>query len=185
MIDHGAFWEHCIGVTLGAQLIARRKRLPAKTVEEAFLAGLLHDIGKLFLCQHFPLLYEAALGEAWQARVPISVTERKHCGAAHTLIGKRIAERWNLPPVLVACIWRYHDPWPSADHFEMTALVSAGDAIARAGGIGFAGDLLPAALEPPVLAWLALDARALQSIEEELREKVAEAREFLQVVVAQ
>ena len=183
-IDPMRFWEHSVGVAVCAQILAKRKRLSVKVVEEAFLAGLLHDIGKLFLCQHFPEAYRCALADAWRQKVRVGVAEQAHCGASHVIVGKRIADRWNLPPALVATIWRHHDAARcSPEHFEMAALVSVSDALTRASRIGFIGDPLPPSLEPEVARWVALDAKTLQEVQEEQRVKVGEAREFLQVAL--
>lgn len=180
-IDSDAFWEHSIGVAVCAQVLAQRKKLPVKVAEEAFLAGLLHDIGKLFLCQHFPNQYRAALDEAWRQKVRISPLEQHYCGAEHTFVGKRIAERWNLPPALVTTVWCHHNVDRCPDYFDMAALVSASDALIRALKIGFIGDPLPPSMAPEVAAWLAVDAKALGEIQEELQEKIASARDFLQL----
>ncbi len=180
-IDLNHFWEHSIGVAVCAQIMARRKRLPVKVVEEAFLAGLLHDIGKMFLCQHFPENYRAALEDAWAEKVPISVTEERHCGAAHTLVGRRIAERWNLPPALVMTISLHHNVAQAQSNFEMVAVVNAADALTRATKIGFVGDPLPPTLSPEVVSWLQADAKMLQEVQEELKTRVQEAREFLKL----
>lgn len=181
VIDPDRFWEHSIGVAVCAQILAQKKRLPVKVTEEAFLAGLLHDIGKLFLCQHFPEQYRAALSEAWRQKARISLMEQRCCGAAHTVVGRRIAERWNLPPSLVSTIGRHHDPAQATDYFDMAALVHASDALTRAGRIGFIGDPLPPKLTTEAVSWLAMDAKTLQEVQNELRGKVADAREFLQV----
>nr|CAA9254642.1 hypothetical protein AVDCRST_MAG63-2096 [uncultured Armatimonadetes bacterium] len=180
-IDRNQFWEHSIGVAVCAQILARRKRLAVKVVEEAFLGGLLHDIGKLFLCQHFPDDYRAAIDEAWRQKVRVTVMEQRYCGASHPLIGARIAEKWNLPPSLAAAIGRHHDVSRAQDNFEMVALVNASDALTNASKIGLVGDPLPPTLSPEVAAWLGVDARMLQEVQEELKVKVDDAREFLRM----
>jgi len=180
-IEPTAFWEHGLAVAICAQLLAKRKRLPVKVVEEAFLAGLLHDIGKLFLCQHFPNSYRAAIEEAWAQKTRISIAEQRHCGAAHTLVGKHIAERWNLPPGLTTTLWRHHDPARAQVGFEVCALVNAADALVRASRIGFVGDPLPPTFAPEVTDWLQVDAGALSEVQAELKTRVQEAREFLHV----
>ena len=180
-VEANAFWEHSIGVAACLQILARRKRLPVKVAEEAFLSGLLHDVGKLFLCQHFPDHYRGALEEAWAQKARISVTEQQRYGAPHTIVGKRIAERWNLPPALVTTVWRHHNLAQCPDHYDMVALVSASDALTRAAKIGFIGDPLPPSLTPDVAAWLGINAKMLAEVQEELRAKVADAREFLKM----
>lgn len=180
-LDPTQFWEHALAVAVCAQTLAQRKNLPAKIGEEAFLAGLLHDIGKMFLCQHFPNSYRAALETAWEEQCRISVAEQRHCGAAHTQVGKRIAEKWNLPPALAVAIGRHHEPAKAQTCWEIAALVNAGDALARATRLGFVGDPLPPVLAPEVITWLRPDAALLSDVQAEMKSKVQQAREFLQV----
>lgn len=180
-LDATASWEHAIGVALCAQLLAKRKNLPARAGEEAFLGGLLHDIGKTFLCQHFPTSYRAALAAAWEQKCRVSVAEQTHCGATHSLVGKRIAEKWNLPATLATTIWRHHEPVHAQNCFEVTALVHAGDALVRAAGVGFVGDPLPPVFAPEVANYLQMGALALAEVQEEMKAKVQDARNFLQV----
>jgi putative nucleotidyltransferase with HDIG domain len=180
-LDATKFWEHAVAVAVGSQVLAKRKKLPVKAVEEAFLAGLLHDIGKLFLCQHFPNSYRAALEDAWASKTRISVCEQRHCGETHATVGKRIGERWNLPPGLVATIWRHHEPARAETNFEPTALVNAADALTRATRIGFVGDPLPPTFAPEVTAWLQVDAKMLAEVQQELKSRFEDAREFLQI----
>lgn len=183
-IDPLAFWEHCFGVAVCCQLLARRKRLPVKVGEEAFLGGLLHDMGKLFFCQHVPAQYRTVLEDAWQKMVPVSAAEQEHLGVAHTTVGQRIGERWNLPPALVATVRWHHDAAPCVDHFEMVALVSAADVLTRTAKIGFVGDPLPPTLSPEVASWLAMDTWTLQEVQEELRTKVIDAHDFLHAIAS-
>ncbi len=180
-VDPTKFWEHGLGVAICAQVLAKRKNLPAKVGEEAFLAGLLHDVGKLFLCQHFPNSYRAAIEAAWEEKCRISVAEQTYCGATHSLVGKRIAEKWNLPATLAATIRHHHDPVQAQTCFEVTALVNASDALVRAARIGFVGDPLPPAFAPEVAAYLQVDAKMLAEVQEEIKAKVQDARDFLQV----
>lgn len=183
-VDATKFWEHAIGVAIGAQLLAKRKNLPAKVGEEAFLAGLLHDVGKLFLCQHFPHRYRTAIRSAWEEKCRISVAEQTHCGATHSLVGKRIAEKWNLPATLAATIRHHHNPVQAETCFEVTALVNAGDVLVRAARVGFIGDPLPPAFAPEVAPYLQMDAKMLAEVQEDLLAKVQEAREFLHIAAS-
>ena len=58
----------------------------------------------------------------------------------HALVGKRIAEKWNLPPALTSMIMLHHQPAFSKEHFEITAVVQAADMVARKLGLGSGGD---------------------------------------------
>ncbi len=112
-------------------MIARRKNIPAKAVEEVFVGGLMHDIGKLFLDQYFPDQYAIAMKLAHAANISIWDAEKTALGVGHALVGKRIAEKWNLPPSLTSMIMLHHQPAFAKEHFEIVAIIHAADHVAR------------------------------------------------------
>ncbi|MDQ2687596.1 MAG: HDOD domain-containing protein, partial [Armatimonadota bacterium] len=95
-LDRDKFWAHGLATAVAAGVIARRKNIAAKMVEEVFIGGLLHDLGKLFLDQYFPDQYAIALRLAAQAKISIWDAEKTALGVGHALVGKRIADKWNL-----------------------------------------------------------------------------------------
>ena len=97
-------WRHMVSVGVCARLIASRQRL--SNFEEAFLAGLLHDIGIVLEDQH--------CHEAFREILPglvdggsLTEAEQQHLGFDHTTLGNRIAESWRFPPAVCAGI-RFH-----------------------------------------------------------------------------
>lgn len=178
-MDRDKFWAHSLGTAVAAGVIARRKSVPAKSVEEVFVGGLLHDLGKLFLDQFFPDQYAIALKLALAAKISIWDSEKTALGVGHALVGKRIAEKWNLPPSLTSMIMLHHQPAFSKEHFEVTAIVQAADMVARKLGIGSGGDLLVPSLSPEVQQWLALTAPAWEEIERETCQRFDVAKDFL------
>lgn len=141
-MDRERFWEHSVGVASLAQTIAcHRKAADKQTTEEAFVGGLLHDLGKLFFDQYFPEQYAEALDQARQSEQHICDAEKATVGMGHTMVGKRIAESWNLPPSLVSMIAMHHQPSLSGvDCHEFVSIVHAADVIARRLEIGDPGD---------------------------------------------
>ena len=180
-LDRDKFWAHSLGVAVAAGVVARRKNIPAKAVEEVFVGGLLHDIGKLFLDQYFPDQYAIALKLAAAAKISVWDAEKTALGVGHALVGKRVAEKWNLPPSLTSMIMLHHQPAFSKEHFEITAAVQAADMVARKLGLGSGGDALVPALSPEVQQWLSLSAPVWEAIEAETRQRFEGAKEFLTV----
>jgi putative nucleotidyltransferase with HDIG domain len=99
------FYFHCLGVAILSRAIATKAGYPS--IEEAFIAGLLHDLGKLHVMQRFsPVCLEinthASKGE------DIIDVERKYFDVDHAELGSIIANRWRLPEVLQRTIRRHH-----------------------------------------------------------------------------
>ena len=178
-LDREKFWAHSLGTAVAASVIARRKNIPAKSVEEVFVGGLLHDLGKLFLDHYFPDQYAIALKLAVAAKISIWDSEKMALGVGHALVGKRIAEKWNLPPSLTSMIMLHHQPAFSKEHFEITAIIQAADMTARKLEIGSGGDSLVPNLSPEVQQWLALSPPTWEAIDRETCQKFDQAKDFL------
>jgi len=99
-----ALWRHFIAVGVCARLVAMRLRLA--NFEDAFLAGLLHDLGIILEDQHAHEPFKAAMLALDPHRTLVEI-EREHLGFDHTLVGDRVAARWNLPESVRAAM-RYH-----------------------------------------------------------------------------
>jgi HD-like signal output (HDOD) protein len=99
-----ALWRHFVAVGVCARLIAMRQRL--SNFEDAFLAGLLHDLGIVLEDQHAHEQFRQVMLALDPARTLIEV-EREHLGFDHTIVGDRFAAKWNLPEAVRASI-RYH-----------------------------------------------------------------------------
>lgn len=178
-MDREQFWAHSLGAAVAASVIARRKNIPAKAVEEVFVGGLLHDLGKLFLDQYFPDQYAIALKLASAAKISIWDAEKTALGVGHALVGKRIAEKWNLPPSLTSMIMLHHQPAFSKEHFEITAVVQAADMTARKLHLGSGGDGLVPALSPEVQQWLGFQPPVWEGIEKEVCLRFEGSKDFL------
>jgi putative nucleotidyltransferase with HDIG domain len=98
-------WHHLVSVAVAARLIARRLEL--REFEDAFLAGLLHDIGLILEDQHvhegFRMVVEAA-----QPGRTLREIEQKMLGFDHTQIGALIAEQWHFPELICRAIAHHH-----------------------------------------------------------------------------
>jgi putative nucleotidyltransferase with HDIG domain len=99
------YWGHSLAVGVCAQEIARRGAVDA---EQALVAGLLHDIGKLWMCCGYP----RSLGEiarlAESNHRPVRAIEREMFGMDHCQIGAVIAAHWGLPEAIVSAIGMHH-----------------------------------------------------------------------------
>jgi diguanylate cyclase (GGDEF)-like protein len=109
--DHMAFWRRSLYTAVAARTLARQAGLPQQ--EEVFLGGLLQDLGMLAMNQALGDDYRKILSTAGVDHNRLWVLEQERFEADHAEIGGALAERWNLPPVLVNPI-RFHEQPDSA-----------------------------------------------------------------------
>ena len=105
-----AFWAHslCVGVT--AKALAQIQQVPVIEQEEFFVAGLLHDLGKLPMMACFPDVYEATIEQADEEQRPLFGAERQRIGFNHCQVGRMIAAHWKLNGNIGNAIIFHHQP---------------------------------------------------------------------------
>ncbi|MEM6257324.1 MAG: HDOD domain-containing protein [Planctomycetota bacterium] len=142
--DRSGLWTHALAVGILAELIAKahpgQQDLPA---DQAFVCGLLHDIGKLALDQVLPRSYARVVELCKNKRSNIAEVERSIVGIDHHTAGKRLAEHWGLPHAIQDCIWLHGSPYealPDLPHRRMVGLIALSDAIVRRQMLGFSGN---------------------------------------------
>ncbi len=104
------FWLHSFGTAAATQIIAQRKRLTTQNAEVAFVGGLLHDIGRLFLFSNFTQTYDQVIRYAEQKKMPIEKAEERLLGLNHAAVGAQMAEHWKLPKAIIKMIGEHEDP---------------------------------------------------------------------------
>jgi HD-like signal output (HDOD) protein len=97
-------WRHLVSVGICARLVARRCKL--LKFEDAFLAGLLHDVGIVFEDQHAHAQFCQVVAQLAEGTGLCDV-ERLHLGFDHCVLGAAVADAWRFPPAVRAAI-RYH-----------------------------------------------------------------------------
>jgi HD-like signal output (HDOD) protein len=137
--DHTALWTHSVAAAVVCDLITRRARFGPP--EEAFLAGLLHDAGKLAMAGYDPDFISALL----RKRLPEAQSleqEREHFGLDHGEAGGRILTKWGLPPVFCQVAGGHHaqeiEVQDDSDRFVAVTMI-ANDVVRV---IGYGGDAL-------------------------------------------
>jgi len=116
------FWSHALATGVCAQMLAREANLAV--TEEAFVGGLLHDVGKLILARYYPAEYEKVF-ESVQAGKSFIKAEHRHIGVDHVEVGLELAKRWRFAPALSTLIGAHHDldAIPPGDSTELPRLV--------------------------------------------------------------
>jgi putative nucleotidyltransferase with HDIG domain len=141
--DRVEFWKHSLGVACAARQLAGRRPALGVDPEEAFVAGLLHDLGKVALDAVFPKAYDRAAAEAEDARREMADCERAILGVDHTVAGRHVARRWGLPRTIQDVIWLHHvSPETLPERVAapaLIALVHLANAFVREQRIGHSG----------------------------------------------
>jgi putative nucleotidyltransferase with HDIG domain len=142
LLPRQRFWEHSIASALCCKAVADRIR--HKDPEEAFVGGLLHDIGRMVFSQFFSGSFTDALREASMKRQPLLDLEKEEIGISHTLVGKLLLQKWNLPPSLADAVERHHDPslteGPGPTKVDIPLIIMVANTLTKIANIGFGGD---------------------------------------------
>ena len=137
------YWRHSVSVASIAEAIAKLlRRYDHIDSDEAFTAGLLHDIGKLVVGCFDAKLLAAAAGESRERGIAFFKAENAE--TSHTAAGGLLARHWNFPPCLYDAIMCHHAPLQSADCKRMVSVVHVSDILAHiAGRTTFAAETAP------------------------------------------
>ena len=116
------FWTHSITVGVTAKRLAAAKRIPVAEREEYFVAGLLHDLGKIPLNNRFPGEYKKALELVEDDRATLYQAESSVFGINHCIVGKMIAEKWKLSNTMMDSLSHHHHPQQSGEENRLLTL---------------------------------------------------------------
>ncbi|GMV84518.1 MAG: hypothetical protein AMXMBFR80_03760 [Dehalococcoidia bacterium] len=104
--DLDLFWGHSVAVAVAAEALAKKSF--AVRPEDAFTAGILHDIGRLVIRQVMPAEFAAAVAIARSGEAPLHIAEMATTGYAHDEVGKALGELWKFPGHLVDAVRCHH-----------------------------------------------------------------------------
>ncbi len=103
-------WHHCWETATLAQCYCREHKLPRQTTEEAFMAGLLHETGRLILIANYPDQYTEACVAARKAHSPLGPRLREVFPAGPCEIGAFLLDLWGMPDSVVAAVSMLENP---------------------------------------------------------------------------
>lgn len=176
------FWRHslCVGVT--AKLIAVKRKKDPKQLEEYFVAGLLHDIGKIPLNNKLSSEYVNALSLTDKERAPLYILEERTMEVNHCEVGRLIMQNWSLGPMMEDIVFFHHflDSYPGNNR-EVLLTVAAANFFANTYQIGFSGDRYPEKLPQSLYEELGITLDDLEAMEEKVNGEIEKAKIFLSV----
>jgi len=135
-LGKGELWKHSISCAIICREIARKNKLG--DIESYFVAGLLHDIGKIVIDEYLETEYEKVIQRVTEEGLPFNVVEKEVLGFSHPQIGGILAKRWNLPEFLVDGIRYHHEPENGST--LASSVTHIGDSIALMMGYGIGAD---------------------------------------------
>ena len=126
-----SLWNHSLAVSNAARTVAFFEGAEKKLLDEAFVAGLLHDIGKLIFAINLPKNYQTAIDLARAKQMPLAAAEKLIFGATHADVGGYLLGLWGLPVPVVEAIALHHRPeLTMLRAFSPLTAVHVGDALA-------------------------------------------------------
>jgi HD-like signal output (HDOD) protein/CheY-like chemotaxis protein len=103
-------WKHSFATAGFAKVISRLQSDSRNLIDDAFAAGLLHDVGRLILASASGSEYRKALQEAAEKQTAVSVVEQEMFGCTHGRVGAYLLGIWGLPHTIVEAVAWHHDP---------------------------------------------------------------------------
>ncbi len=181
-INMDGYWRHsiCVGVT--AKLIARYRKIDKTLLESYFVAGLLHDLGKIPLNNKLSKEYVEAISLTDKEHIPLFQCEKRLLGIDHTEVGKMIIENWKLGSDIEDAVSYHHNVLEyEGKNTDIVFAVCAANVFANTFEIGFSGDRYPEKLPKEVLEYLGIDWDFFDDIENEVNSEIEKAQIFLRV----
>lgn len=171
-------WTHSIAVGAGVKLLAEKINL--KLPDEAFLAGLIHDLGMMIEMQSMPAKLVEAFDHVHKGGLSLMEAEMQVIGATHQDFGKGLCEKWKFPRSFAFVTGYHHTP----DKLErgnrtLTGLVHVADILSARVGIGNDGSTGNESLCSAILDELNLTDPVIDEATEQLPEAYEIADQLL------
>ncbi len=166
VMGEGELWKHSQCAAVFARMLAKKKKF--RSVELAYTATLLHDIGKLVLNSYIGESYQEVLAVVNEEKVPFNEAEDRILGFNHATVGGKVAEKWNLPADLVDAISFHHHPEEAEKNPQLTAVVHLADAMTLQMGLGLGIDGLMYPLSGETMDLLDVTEQELEEVMAEI-----------------
>ena len=168
-------WKHSVGCGLIMEKGGHRVK-----GRDHFIAGMLHDIGKVVLHLRFPEYFAEARRMVQKEGKSMYRAEQELIGVTHTDIGHELATKWELPPTISTAIAFHHNPGAALQHKRLASLVHLSDILARTLEIGHGGDRVKVGMSPvaePLAKYVFAVSREKEELCAEVESVVSAGRE--------
>ncbi len=154
LVNMRSFWTHSISCGVGARILSSRRRAPNS--ERFFVAGLLHDVGRLLVFKQAPEYSHMLLQQE---------------------LGARLLQRWKFPTALEESVRFHHEPWEASNRLD-AAILHTADFLAHALELGASGERLVPRLSPEAFEALEGPASMLTETAAQMETQVADLLGF-------
>jgi HD-like signal output (HDOD) protein len=162
LVNMESFWQHSLACGIGARSLALERRLPKP--DRFFVAGLLHDIGRLVLYLQSPKLAQNIFETYRNDRLLLREAEARVLGYDHQGIGEALLRSWKYPPALVNAVGYHHQPGACAASPLEAAVVHVADHLVNAMRVGSSGERFVPPLNPQAWTSLGLTPRVIEPV---------------------
>ncbi len=176
-LDTNELWRQSQSCALISRYLGKYVKYP--NPEEAYIAGLLRDLGKTILNEYMEKEYKEVLDLVEEKQISFLDAEREILGFNHAEVGKRIGEKWNLPEALVDAIGHHHNPELSQVNLPLVSIVHLADAITMMLGLGLGLDGLAYNLSSLAIETLGLSDEDFNNIISDLIDLLSDEDSFL------
>ncbi len=180
-LDPKEFWRHSVGTAFVARAIAKKLQTE---VEAAFIAGMLHDVGKVVLDRFFADYYGTVLEIVQSEEKSLHDAEVEILGLSHAEVGGQLATEWKFSENVLNFILHHHYPKASRRHQRLVCVVHMANAITRELKFGSGGDDLVPDAEESVLERFHLGDRGLSVLREAGEADLGDAESFLSALAS-
>ncbi len=175
------FWYHTVAVAFMTRIIAKHIKYPK--IEVAFVAGLLHDIAKVFEDQYFEKEFIEAIRLSKEKGEQLYKVEREVLGYDHAAIGKRLADSWSLPESIVAAMAYHHDLDKNIypEHTTLVEIVYISDVLVRLKKMGNSGNYGKTGISKKILEKLKIKKDDLVQFLKKLEKELEKGNSFIEL----
>jgi putative nucleotidyltransferase with HDIG domain len=174
------FWEHSLATASIAKVLAQQ--IGFKNTEEAFVVGLLHDIGKLAMHRYFPGDFDEIYAKAQAEDLGWFAAEKELFIINHAIIGKQIFRSWDFPTSVVEAVQYHHNPNAGEQQAQVAALTHLANVIAYEMGHGALESLATAECDLGCLDMVGLTLQGTRALANAFEEEYAKNKTILQLV---
>jgi putative nucleotidyltransferase with HDIG domain len=168
--DITCFWTHSLSVAVMCRHLASQTKLAVPN--EAFTAGLIHDIGKVVLVSHFPELFVGLMEQTAKDKITFYAAEKAGDTYPHNLIGSNLARRWMLPEQLDLAIRHHHGGIAQNMDGTFPGLIAIADSLVNVmegnPGHRLGADVVAEAIRDPVMRMLKDSAHWFPQVKQEI-----------------
>ena len=181
-LNMDGFWRHSLGVGVTAKMIAKARKVDPRKLEDYFVAGLLHDIGKIPLNNRFPQEYVMAMSFSDRDRTSLDISEKLAISMDHGDVGRMIIESWKLDDNIMGVVGCHHRPeeFTGTDR-ELLYSVILANYFANDFEIGFSGNRYPQRPEKEIVQELDFSMEMLEDMEDQVNQEIQKASIFLKL----